>query len=413
MGFITGSTGAGELARLSRSLKQSTGCGLLTLAKVMLSRPPWKFGSPDTGSKKSLRPSQSAGRAFKDPFKMGSVSWNAVSGRALEVRPDEFRRVELRGVRRKVEGSDPRIGLNKALDLPRLVDRASIPEKNESSPKVFEKVTEESHGLAPADVLGDVEAKVESKMPSSGRDADRRDRRDLRPVAGHLEDRSLAANAPGLSDRRDKREAAFVEKDDWNLKFPGLFLYAVKYGVSTAAPFLRLSPWPALPASDNSSPWPAGLSIRALGDRKLRNVPRSPELSEAGSKVRWNSRSLGPLSRGPLLATASGARLVSAAAPGRAWEPGLSVLRLFASDSNGEATRLNSPASLRYPPALFPDPRAGWLAGVAVRALFGFHGVSLGQYIIKTLLLRESIDSIHFFIFSKFLPWLLKNDIHR
>jgi len=319
---------------------------------------------------------------------MRRVFGDTVGGRSLEVSPDEFGRIEFGGIRGEVKGPDLGMGLKKALDQARLVDGASVPEKDKSPLEVLKKVAEESHSFTSADVLGNVEAKVKPKAASSRGEADRANRGDLRPVTGHLKDGSLASNAPGLSDVGDKREAALVEEYQGNLKLLGLFLYAAEYGVSTAALLLRPVPWLASPAFDNSSPWRAELSTRAPGGRKLRNVSGSPGLSEAGSKARWNSRSLGLPSREPLPATSSGARLALEAAQGRAWNPGPPILGSSASDSNGARKLSNNPTSPLSLPALFLASRARWLAGAAAPALFGFHGVSLGQYIIDTLLLR-------------------------
>jgi hypothetical protein len=379
--------------------------------------PPWKLRGPDTGSEKSLRASQSIGRTLKEPFKMGSVSGNAVRGRALEAGPDEFGRIKFRGVRREAKRSDSPIGPDKALDTARLVDGASVPEKNESTFKVPEKMLEESHGLGSSDVPLDIKANVESKMFSSRGEAERRDRRDLRPASGHSKDRSLAPYTPGLSDRGDKREAALVEENDRDLKLSGLFLYAARYGASTAAPVLSLSPWLAFLASGSSNPLPLALSRRALSDTGLRNASGSLGRFGARSKVPLNSRSLEPRSRELLPTTFSGARLASEDVRGPAWIPTHPVLLSFALRSNGVWRRLNNPVSLLYLPALLLDLEARWLAGAAAPAPFGFHGVSLSQYIIDTLLLRESIVSsylsfykkLHLIIFGGLLNYLPHN----
>ena len=341
---------------------------------------PWKFRSPYTGSKKLLRSSKSVGRAVKDPLKVGSVSRDAVSGRSFEVNPDKFGRVEFRGVRGEVVGHDSGMIFKESLDLSGLVNGASVPEKDKSTLKMFEEMPEESHGLRPPDISGGVETDVKPKVFSARGKTDRRDRGYLGPVSSHLEDRSLAANTPGLSDTRDKREAALVEENDRDFKFPGLFLYAAMYGISTAVLPLRLFPWPVFPASDNSNPWLAGFSIRALGGRRLQSASGSPGLYEAGSRVRWSNHSLKPPSRESSPATSSGARLVSKAGQGSAWIPTQPVRRLSSSSSSGVRRLSNNPAFLLRLPDAFPDREAGWLAGDAVPTPFGFHGVSLVEF---------------------------------
>ena len=324
---------------------------------------------------------------------MSNVLRDAVGQVTFEVCPNKFIRIEFRGVSREVDSMDASTALKELLDGLGPVERASVPKKNDGSSKVARKMPKESTDLFSPDVFVGVKTDVEPKTLSSRRAAERRNRGDFRPVTGHSKNRSLAPDAPGLSDGWDKREAALVEKDDWKLKLPGVFLYAAKGTVSNVVPLLGLSPWLAFPASDNSSPFPAGLSRRGLDDSGLRNASGSPGLFWVESKARFGSRSSWRPSKEVLPVTSSGARLVSGAVRESAWIPTHPILLSFASRSNGVRRLSNNQAFLPRLPAVFLDPRVGWLAAAASPVLFGFHGVSLGQCIIGTLFLRESIMS--------------------
>ena len=83
----------------------------------------------------------------------------------------------------------------------------SIPQKNDGTPDMLEKIPEKRGYLRTADVFVVMEPRIEGQSPSPGRDRDGRDRGDLGPVARDGEKRGLPPGRPGSPHRRDQQKA--------------------------------------------------------------------------------------------------------------------------------------------------------------------------------------------------------------
>ena len=234
--------------------------------------------------------SESSKWCAKEPSKMLKVAGNAVGQTSLEVRPDQFIGIKLRGVSWEVNGVESRTAAQEAFDELGSVERASIPEKNDRSSEMAAKMPEEPSNLFGPDVPVGIKARVEPKTLSLWRDRDGGDRRELRPASGHHEGWRLAFDRPGSLDVGDKRESALIQEGQAGSKPSGLFLYAATRDVSNSESLLPGAPWPSSEASGNSSLNRSSASR----DSRYSNAPGSVSESSgryaSRSKDRSNNR---------------------------------------------------------------------------------------------------------------------------
>jgi len=190
----------------------------------------------------------------KKILKMPDIFRHAVRHRAFEVVPDEFIRIDLGSISRKVVCKDAIVGSKKLFNRLRFVDSTGIPEKNESFFEMLEKVFNEGKDFRIADIFRSVETDVETDSSLLGRNADSGDSRNLRPSPINFKNRGFAARRPCSSNRWNETKPAFIKEDQGNPEYFRLFLYAAKYGVSTVLSSPRPALWPLSQASGNSSP---------------------------------------------------------------------------------------------------------------------------------------------------------------
>ena len=197
---------------------------------------------------------ESSKRPVKEPSKVLKVSGNAIGQTSLEVGPDKFIGVKLRGVSREVKRLDSRIASQELLDELGSVERASVPKKDNRAFEVTRKVSEKLPDLSGPNVQVGVKARVESKAFSLGRDRDGGDGRDFGPASSDNEGWRFSFDRPGSLEVGDKRESALIQEDQAGSKPNGLFLYEAKRDVSSTGWLPPGAPWPSSRASGSSSP---------------------------------------------------------------------------------------------------------------------------------------------------------------
>lgn len=228
-------------------------------------------------------------RPVKKVSEMLSVLRNTIGDIAFEMSPNKLVGVKLRRIPGETVRMNASLGLNEPLDRARLVDGTGIPDQDKTLFKVSEKVPQKSQDFRAANIPGHVKAGVQIDSPLLGRNADRGDGRDLRPSSGDLKNGRFSNRRPGLSDARNKTKSALVEEDQGNVKFPGLFLYAAKYGAST----VLFSSHPALlrvsQVFDDSSPSASKTTKGDWDDKTPQNAFGPPPRFSGLSTDRWNS----------------------------------------------------------------------------------------------------------------------------
>lgn len=338
-----------------------------------------------------LTATQASGLSSKSSVKL-VVIVNPVIGQpmVLEVSPDVLVGIELRTVGRKPLHTQA-TSMASEEDLHGLgsMGLAPIPQDDEVSPKMTQKPTEEKTGLRPTDAPIRREAEIGAHPPSVGGNAERRDRRNFLSMGPRLiKQGSPSPGSPGASDHGMQQEPALVKEDQVGVESMGFFLYGANPGSAIAGRPSRCARRPAAPASDNSSPNPAGSSRRDRGDTSPQSV--------CGSPAQFARTSIGPSkSRAPLaLAITVSPTAVFAppstgeAVPRRAW---LSTLPLRFGHTHAA---IDEPIVGRPP----PSGRHGWesarppinlrLGGAAVPVPGVFRSVS---YLIDRPLCYETL----------------------
>ncbi len=185
---------------------------------------------------------------------MFEVLGDTIGQTSFEVGPDKFIGIKLRCVSRKVKGLDSRIVSKDLLDELGSVKRASVPEKDDRAWEVAREMTEKLPDLFGSDVLVGMEACVEAKSFSLGRDGDGGDSRDFGPASGDNEGGSFSFNRPSPLEIGDKRESALIQEDQAGSKPRGLFLYEAKRETSSNGWLVPDALWLSSRASGSSSP---------------------------------------------------------------------------------------------------------------------------------------------------------------
>src|SRR3989338_6120248 len=197
---------------------------------------------------------KSSKRSIKELSKMLKVSGNAVCQTSLEICPDKFIGIKLRRISWEVKGLDSRIASKESFNKFGLVERASVPEKDNRAFEIATKVSEELPNLSGPNVLVGMKTRVESKSFSLGRDCDGGDGRNFGPASGDNEGWSFSFNRPGSLEIGNERESALIQKDQAGSKPIGLFLYAAKRDTSSSGWLPPDALWLSSAASDNSTP---------------------------------------------------------------------------------------------------------------------------------------------------------------
>ena len=227
---------------------------------------------------------------MQEPFEMAIIIGDAVGQGALEVGPDEFRRVEFGGITGKAVDMQSRMTEEELLGRCAFVRSAVIPEQYHRSAQVPEQMPKEIGHLGRADVFVPIEVSIERELFAPGRDGERRDGGDfMSPPSGNPQVRRLPARGPCANDVGNQQEPAFIEEREMGAKSFGLFLYGARRSVSSGKSPSRPSPAPAFRASGNSSPDRPSASTDWLSSNESQTASRPPGPPASGSRGRSDS----------------------------------------------------------------------------------------------------------------------------
>ena len=323
-----------------------------------------------------------------------NIFWGTVSYRAFHVIPRILVGVKLRGISGEVVGMNTPVGFDEPLNRSGFMSGAPIPDKNKAPLEIFKEVPQKGIDLGMPDILGDMKTDVKTNSLSLGRDTDGRDRGYLRPSASHSKDRRLAARRPGFPDRWDKQKPALVEEDKGDFKPFGLFLYAAMNSVSIFLYSSHPVLWLVSRASDSSNPNLEGFSRHGRGDTQRRSSYLLPWRFSSESKVRLCNPASRAQLRESLQGSASVARLAAQGVRERVSTSMPLVPSFFLARSSNKPSLVNNLSFLPHPADLNLYPAAQRLAGGAVQAVLGSHGVSWNQFSLFLLLMQMSIECV-------------------
>ena len=214
----------------------------------------------------------------------------AVCQSSFEVCPDKFVGVKFRRVSREVKVMDSRIFSKEFMDKLCLMERTSVPEKNDGAFEVTAKMPEELSDLSCSNVLVGIKPRVEPEPLSLGRDCNGRDSGDLCPASGDNEDWGFSFDRPSSLDIWNKRESAFIQEGQAGSKPSGLFLYAARRDVSNSGSLAPCAPWPSSAVSGNSSPSRSSDSTNCRYNSALGNSSERSGRYASASKDPSNNR---------------------------------------------------------------------------------------------------------------------------
>lgn len=257
-------------------------------------------------------------RAAEAVPKFSDISWRAIRQSALGMGPDEFVRVEFRGVRREAINTEPFVLSEKLTDDDTPVDRAAIPQEHDRTAQMPQEMAQETNDLHAGDV-GCVETEVKPKTFARGRHGDGGDGRYAVPPIAVSEDGGLTDRRPGLADVGNEEEPAFVEEDEMGPKFSGFFLYAATRLASSGRWPPRPFAGPGAPVFATSIPSSASPATHGPGGSGSRTVVRSVWLCDAGSIAGLRILPPGDLVPATVAACASGAATAAVDARASVW----------------------------------------------------------------------------------------------
>ena len=145
-------------------------------------------------------------------------------------------------------------------DYPGSVWQPTIPQQNDVSADVPQKMLKELNDLWGANVLLWVKLTIQSKTPALGGNGQGRDGRHFGPIAGGCQDRRLTSGSPCARYGGNEQEPTLVKEAQVGSKFYGFFLCGARRAVSSIEWLFRSVPDPVWWASGNSSPWHASAS---------------------------------------------------------------------------------------------------------------------------------------------------------
>jgi len=217
---------------------------------------------------------------------------------ALEVRPSVFVGIEFRGVSRKVLQVQSATTSQPLSQEAAAVSRQPIPHNNDRSIQMPKQVTQEVEDLLLSNGAVQVEVKVPSQSPTSRRDGQASDGRDMPMVSRTLtHDRRFSANRPSPPDQRSQQEACFINENQMGplsrrqtLDPRPIFLDPS--GDRLLVAFSSLTFWPL--RGKNRGPT-SGAEWRRRGTAP-RTACRSTGRSVGKSTSRWRTRRPLPLS---------------------------------------------------------------------------------------------------------------------
>ena len=215
---------------------------------------PWQLGCVNTAPQKALRLPQSLERRMHKPLKLAKILRDAVRNRALKIAPHMFIRVKLWCIAREPECLKAGMLTDKLFGRLTSMRHPGIPEQQDRSAKMPEKMPKKPGNLRRLNVFTAVKSRIEGQAPAPWRNTDGGDGGNLSPTCCATQLWCLPPGRPSANQVWDKEETALVKKYQMGAKSFGLFLYAAIDSVSTWLWPFRPAPARVLPVSGNSSP---------------------------------------------------------------------------------------------------------------------------------------------------------------
>ena len=146
-------------------------------------------------------------------------------GVLFEIAPGIFHGIQFRGVGREVFQIEAQMAVEKRCDLASQVGTGTIPDHQDVSPQLAEKLAQEVEGAIGIDVPVGMEPEVEVEPVAGGRHGQRANAGDflIRPAA-LVEDRGLAPRSPSPAHQRGHQKAGFVQENQVRPQPAGFFL---------------------------------------------------------------------------------------------------------------------------------------------------------------------------------------------
>lgn len=165
--------------------------------------------------------------------------------------------------------TNPWMPVEKGHHITMSVDRASVPQKHNGTPEVFQQMSEKAQNIRALEVLGP-KMDIERQMSLLGRNRDRADCRYSILSIQMAEEGCLALRRPCPFDVRNEQKSAFIEENEMGATFFGVFLYGATVCASTPRFPLPSFVERDVPVSDNSIPFLAGFAKHDWGDSRCR-----------------------------------------------------------------------------------------------------------------------------------------------
>lgn len=322
---------------------------------------------------------------------MRQVRWDTIGHGAFKLGPDTLVRVKLGRVAGERIGMQAPVAGQQSLNGFGPVGSSPIPQQDHRAPDVAQEVPKELGHLWRSDVLVGMESHIQRHAPPFGGHPQRRDGRDLGPMARHRQPGSLPSRGPGADHVRDEQEPALVEKDQMGPKRSGLFLYVATRAASNTQSPPRCAPAPAAGASGNSTRVPPRAATCGWGDTAPQNALRSPPRPGAPSRGPWHSRAVTAPRQESAPRSAADGCSASAVCRAPAWPSTRVSLPPGIGPSTDTLSLQHTRSSWPRPTDSTGSPATRWPVGAAAQAAPGFHVVSWNQGSIFRLLMRSSI----------------------
>jgi hypothetical protein len=307
--------------------------------------------------------------------KLAAVERSAIGQIRVVFAPDVFRRVEFGSISRKPFNMNAMTSIEKIPHFPALVDGSAIPEEEDGSAKVPEKMSQKREDVQAREIMG-AHSDIESQpLPLGGKDQRVKDRNPvlLVKVADLW---SVSTKCPGPFDIRDEQEPTFVEKDQVGSQCFNVFLYAANCNASNVR-------WPSRPFAELFAPVSGSLipnwskaSKHDNGDTPPRNICESNVSHGLKSIDPW--RNPGP-ENPPAEAPGVSPSEEGKACAGVPVPAGNAIPSVPSVDSSATSETLNLRPLLWFelsPTTFCRTLKAGWRAGAASPGAPDFHVVS-------------------------------------
>lgn len=313
-------------------------------------------------------------------LKMDQILWNAVRQRSLKMVPHKLVGVEFRRIGRKSLRLQAGVFVKALTDRIPSMDPATIPQEENGASQMSEQIDQKLRHFGVFDVLVGVKLSIQGNSLLLRRNTDRRDGRNLLPVAGTLQNRGFSSRRPGAANAGDERKTGFIQEDQMGTTLFGVFLYGASASVSIPEWPLRPVPEPVSPVSDSSNPDFPGPATHDGDGSELQTSARSLPPPGAGSKDRSHNQSLWPPSKESWPNPSSGAMKVWGACRKPAWRSTPYRLSYRMPPARGKQNLQNNRSSWLRPTNSTLFPATQWRVGGASRVVSGFHGVAWTQY---------------------------------